>query len=252
MTAAPAQAAVFAALSAIFPDGEKFFVRSVKRFESATSGILKEDVSRFIRQESHHMREHVAFNWQAASVGMPLEPLTERTRRHIRTISSYSGRYQLALTLALEHLTAVFAHQILRSPVYLEWADDPTRSLWRWHAVEEIEHKCVAYDLFMDVMSDRPALTRFAMRSWAIIEAALRLSSVTWLNIVDLTNQQTGSASTRRKVLVWLFMKPGLLWSMMPDLLGFFRPGFHPSSCSDEEALNAGRSSLDAELFLRA
>ncbi len=51
--------------------------------------------------------------------------------------------------MALEHFTAILAHQLLADPRHLEGAEKETADLWRWHAVEEIEHKGVAYDTWL-------------------------------------------------------------------------------------------------------
>src|SRR5690606_22287460 len=54
---------VLASLSSVFPDGEDFFVRSVRRFrDEITDPALRRQVSGFIGQESVHGREHRALN----------------------------------------------------------------------------------------------------------------------------------------------------------------------------------------------
>ena len=56
---------------------------------------------------------------------------------------------RLAATVALEHLTAILAAALLdgRSGS-LAGADPRVAELWRWHAVEETEHKSVAFDVY--------------------------------------------------------------------------------------------------------
>ena len=63
---------VAAALSAVFPEGEDFFVRSVRRFrEEITDPELKRQVAGFIGQEAMHGRQHRAFNDRLAELGYP-------------------------------------------------------------------------------------------------------------------------------------------------------------------------------------
>ena len=53
-------------LSTLFPEGEAFFIRSVKKFEeddrvTSKSQLLK-DIKGFIAQEGQHTAEHVMYN----------------------------------------------------------------------------------------------------------------------------------------------------------------------------------------------
>ena len=73
---------VIAALSSVFPDGEDFFVRSVRRYrDRITDPELKRQVSGFIGQEAMHGREHRAFNDRLAELGYPTKRIERMTRR---------------------------------------------------------------------------------------------------------------------------------------------------------------------------
>ena len=54
----------------------------------------------------------------------------------------------VAVTAAYEHFTAVMATGVLTHPNWLDGATPELALLWRWHAVEESEHKTVAFDLY--------------------------------------------------------------------------------------------------------
>ena len=56
--------------------------------------------------------------------------------------------------MALENFTAAFAHALLARPELLRDAPDELARLWRWHSIEEIEHKAVAYDVLMHALAD--------------------------------------------------------------------------------------------------
>jgi hypothetical protein len=43
--------------------------------------------------------------------------------------------------MALEHFTAIIAHELLANPRHLAGAEKETADLRRWHAVEEIERQ---------------------------------------------------------------------------------------------------------------
>ena len=55
--------------------------------------------------------------------------------------------FALALTLTIEHVTAIFAATLRDQARLCESMHTDYRLLWRWHAVE-IEHKAVAFDVY--------------------------------------------------------------------------------------------------------
>ena len=65
---------LMASLSSVFPDGEDFFVRSVRHYrDRITDPDLKRQVAGFIGQESIHGREHRAFNDRLDELGYPVK-----------------------------------------------------------------------------------------------------------------------------------------------------------------------------------
>src|SRR5918997_6320078 len=71
-----------AALSAVFPDGEDFFVRSVRHYrDRITDPELKRQVAGFIGQESVHGREHRVLNDRLAELGYPTKQAEWLTRK---------------------------------------------------------------------------------------------------------------------------------------------------------------------------
>src|SRR3546814_1977657 len=61
--------------------------------------------------------------------------------------------------------------------------------MWRWHAIEEIEHKAVAYDTWVHATRALPRWRRWAMRSLAMAAASLRFHGVVFRNTADLLAQ---------------------------------------------------------------
>src|SRR5438874_3264827 len=108
---------VAASLSAVFPDGEDFFVKSVRHFrDQITDPTLKRQVAGFIGQEAMHGREHRAFNDRLAELGYPTKQVERFTEKGLalrwRLLSAKSN---LATTAALEHFTATLAELLLTS-----------------------------------------------------------------------------------------------------------------------------------------
>ena len=67
--------------------------------------------------------------------------------------------------MALEHFTAILAHELLADPRHLAGADPATAALWRWHATEEIEHKGVAYDTWLHATRAWPRSKRWKVKA---------------------------------------------------------------------------------------
>src|SRR5437660_9961580 len=93
---------VAAALSAVFPDGEDFFVRSVRNFrDQITDPELKKQVNGFIGQEAMHGREHRAFNDRLGELGYPTKFVEKLTKKGLAVREKLaSKKVNLATTAA--------------------------------------------------------------------------------------------------------------------------------------------------------
>ena len=143
-----------AALSSVFPDGEDFFVRSVRHYrDQITDPDLRKAMNGFIGQESVHGREHRELNARLADLGYP----THRNERFVRRGLEFRSRVappisNLAVTAALEHFTATLAEQAMTDPAAAAMPGHPlVEGLLLWHALEESEHKAVAFDVYRTV-----------------------------------------------------------------------------------------------------
>ncbi len=108
-----------AMLSAVFPDGEDFFVRSVRHYrKDITDPVLKEQVKGFIGQEAIHGREHRDLNDRLDELGYPTKRIERLTKWGLELRSKYApAKANLAATAALEHFTATLAETIRRRMV---------------------------------------------------------------------------------------------------------------------------------------
>jgi predicted metal-dependent hydrolase len=109
----PFATAFFNALSATFPKGEAFFVEAVRNHRGGADSKLAQEIQAFVTQEAIHSREHDAFNKAAVDAGYDLEPLESRVQKRLDFIRSKPPIASLASTMALEHFTAIFAHELL-------------------------------------------------------------------------------------------------------------------------------------------
>ncbi len=243
----PVGTALYNALSATFPKGEAFFVESVRKFREGAPPRLAEEIRAFTTQEVMHSREHAAFNRRAHEAGYDLALLEERVDRRLELVRSKHPIVSLAATMALEHFTAILAHELLRSPRHLAGADAETAAMWRWHAIEEIEHKGVAYDTWLHATR---GMGRF--RRWKIKAKVMLL--VTRNFIVDRTMgtlellRQDGIVGPRAwaRLLWFAWVRPGMMRKIFGAWASFFRPGFHPWNHDDRALIAAEERRLQA------
>jgi len=143
----------FDAMSLLFPDGERFFIDSVRAFRDQVSDPQQQaQIRGFIGQEAHHSREHQHYSEALRETGYDLDYLERRLKKRLAFVRRHlPPKAHLAATTAVEHLTAIMADAILQNPDWLDGATPEMARLWRWHALEESEHKAVAFDLYLQV-----------------------------------------------------------------------------------------------------
>ncbi|MGH6653082.1 MAG: metal-dependent hydrolase [Sphingopyxis sp.] len=233
----PARTAFYNALSSTFPVGEKFFMSAVRHYRDEAPEALQQQIDDFIFQESTHSREHVFFNRQARDAGYDLTSSEDRAARTIAWAKRRPPIMQLAGTCALEHFTATLANAILADPAHLSGADAEAQRMWRWHAIEEIEHKAVAYDTLLLATRDRSPFRRWTLRSFTMLAAGVRFHYVVFRNTADLLRQDgKHNLRTWAGLLSYLYGTPGLMRLLLRDLFAYFRPNFHPWQ-QDDRAL---------------
>ncbi|HMV74457.1 MAG TPA: metal-dependent hydrolase [Microthrixaceae bacterium] len=225
------------ALSSVFPDGEDFFVRSVRHYRSRiTDPELRKQVAGFIGQEATHGREHREFNDRLAELGYPTKENEWITRKGLELRSRIApASSNLAATAALEHFTATMAEVLLTDGTLHElFGDDAVRDLFLWHALEECEHKAVAFDVYKAIGGGE------RMRVWTMV--GLRYGFVVGM-AVSMALAVAGDRNAYEKGRLrasWKRFKrnPLLQRSVWQRLKDYDRPDFHPDD-HDTDALVA-------------
>ncbi|MFT3925411.1 MAG: metal-dependent hydrolase [Myxococcales bacterium] len=216
------------ALSINFPEGERFFMESVRAFETQVDDPkLREDVKLFSRQEAQHGAAHSAYNRRLTEQGVKVERIIKGIAAQKRWAQrELSPKMQLALTAAAEHLTATLAEGILAfAPFVNEAAHPEMRALFLWHAVEEVEHKAVAFDVYRGV-----ARGDYLTRTLAMVYFTLYLH-VRVAAIMGHMFEVDGIRDRPRLVArgLWGMYGPrGFITRMIPSYLAWFKPSFHP------------------------
>jgi predicted metal-dependent hydrolase len=244
----PYATALYNALSATFPLGEAFFVESVKAFRDGAPPKLATEIRAFVSQEVMHSREHVAFNKRAHEAGYDLSPLEQRVQWRLGMVRERHPIVSLAATMALEHFTAILAHELLNDPRHLSQTDPEARALWQWHAIEEVEHKGVAYDTWLHATRDWPRFKRWSVKAKVMLLVTRNFLQDRTLGALDLLRQDGLTGPRAWAKLFWFaFGKPGMMRKVFGAWAHYFMPGFHPWTIDDRALIARAERGLVRE-----
>lgn len=260
---------VLSVLSGLFPDGEEMFINAVKHFrEAVTDPDLSRQVNAFIGQEVIHGRQHRHLNARFAELGYrskiveqfmqfedgKLTPGMEKVlwvlyrigpfrkmlremeqRRLERGDAGPDPMFELALTAALEHYTASMAELLLtEQDLQDQFADQDLFRLWAWHAIEESEHRAVAFDVMKAAgIPEETRLRAMKVAGWALVFIT------SWhVTIGVLTDRRSWRRFGLAKSIWRQRSNPLISKRFRVRLADYYRPDFHPLQ-RDTEALEA-------------
>jgi uncharacterized protein len=246
----PIATAFYNALSVTFPKGEGFFIDSVRAFRDGTPPRLEKEIAAFIKQEVIHTREHVAFNRHVVDQGYDIAPL----ERHVdEALALTKGRPQianLAATMCLEHFTAIIANQLISNPKHLAGGDQAAADMWRWHALEEIEHKGVAYDTWLHATRGWGRWQRWKVKALVMVMTTIKFFSGRYKGMVELLRQDgLEGGAVKWRVIKYAFGNPGMARKVAGAWLAFFLPGFHPWNHDDRALIAKAESDFAAAVM---
>jgi predicted metal-dependent hydrolase len=246
------------ALSVIFPPGEKFFMTTVRDFrDRVTDPKLLQDIKDFNRQEAQHTLVHNQYNEHLRRQGIDVDGLIAQLDDLLfkKYRSRFSREYTLAITGALEHFTALGAHTLFDERDLMKDAHPNVRAMYAWHAIEEVEHKGVAYDVMIDV-----AKVGYFKRIGALIHATF-MFPYTIDRFADQMLKADGFSWLQRRAmyiknLPWML---GIAWPILGKYLAYFKPGYHPWEETDQpgyapwlQAFNQNKDPIEASEHMRA
>lgn len=220
--------AIFNAMSISFPSGEKNFIDSVRVYQDRIEDPkLRSEVKGFFKQEGIHSREHRKYNQLLCQQrGYDLGELEGVYLNRIEASKNdpkITNRVMLASTVAVEHFTASFGESFLRGKL-VKNVEGPLGDLWRWHSLEELEHKSVAFDVYRQIGGDnkmRTTVMRLSMMTlfWDVMKVAIKILR---------HDQQLWKWKTVKSMAKFLFSKQGFIRIHVPAYKAFFRDDFHP------------------------
>lgn len=227
---------VVSVLSAAFPEGEAFMIRSVRAVaDQLTDPVLKKQVAGFIGQEATHSREHRDLNERLQQMGYPTAFVDRATRRVLETRSRFSSpRYCLAMTAALEHYTAILAETLLTDQRALDMlGEGEVRSMLLWHALEESEHRTVAFDVYRAIGgTHRMRVSVMWFTTFGFFTLAACASFISLFRDRDFYNPRIFFPSVSR-----MFRSPFFSREVFRRLMSYSRKDFHPDEVDNTELI---------------
>lgn len=231
------------ALSPLFPAGERFFIRSVLACrEMIQDPKLLEEARNFAAQEAVHTAEHIKYD-AAVQAHYDLKTMERWTDFGLSQLSQLftrldgklvnKKRIELAITAGLEHFTALLGHQLLTHPDMWEGVDPEFAALWNWHAVEEIEHKAVAFDVYEAVGGN------YFERVSVFAAATVGIYFGIFMNISGMLYKDGELLDPRAwwEIFRFYVIEPGMFRKASAHYRDYFKPGFHPWDHDNRELI---------------
>lgn len=226
---------LFAVLSGFFPPGEQFFVDSVRHYRTrVTDPTLKAQVSGFVGQEAIHSAEHDRLNEFFLDRGIDLTVADRAVRTSLAILERLPARSQLACTAFMEHFTALLGEQLLTHDDFRARANPDALPMWMWHALEELEHKSVSYDVY-EVVGNRRLERILAIPVVAATMLPAILASWAYLLVREGTYRNPDDLLRGIGIL---FGRRGFVTRILRRLPAFGLPDYHPAR-HDTSAIEA-------------
>jgi predicted metal-dependent hydrolase len=227
----PFKSRMIDAVQSTFPDGERYFISSVQAFRSQINDpVLLEEVKDFSIQEGQHGIVHTDYNQRLQRQGINVDAFTKHTKRLTEwRLKNYSPEYNVAMTAALEHFTAMMADLFFAEKTILEGAHPRVRAMLAWHAIEEMEHKAVAFNVMTQI-----AKVGYFRRVLAMTHASLSFSFFTlvapWFMLKMDGHTLAARFGIYARGLAWMMHpRKGPFFRLCKMIAPYYKPSFHPN-----------------------
>jgi uncharacterized protein len=213
----------------MLPYLEPYLIRSMRQaLPHITDAELKEDLKRFCAQEGEHFKQHAQANELIRDL-VPgfaaLKPIEAALDAEFKAFSKDKPlKFNLAYAEGFESMTSAMSRTQLETHMF-DRTDSPLGALARWHVMEEVEHRTVAFDVYEHVVGSYWYRLRIGL--WAqkhfigwgtkLAKAMMDADPATFERFQDAESVAARKAYTR------LFWARGL-----PRLLQTYLPGYDP------------------------
>lgn len=230
------RSALFNALSMSFPVGEQHFIDSLRAglqaLPETQQSAMATEVKNFVAQEATHRRIHHLFNAHLERLGYR-NVIAVNAANRIRKRASMGVKVQVASTAAVEHFTAMLSNWMFRHPEVLAGAEPRLQTLWLWHAAEEAEHRCTAFDMLRALDTSELVRTRVyrVVTFHFLVDVALQTARNLW------HDGQLFRRNTWRSAWSTLFGPDGMINGNRRAWRDYLAVSFHPSQHEAKRAI---------------
>ncbi len=242
----PVMSHLLTALSSTFPIGEQFFVHSVRNVrERVQDEQLQAEISAFIGQEAMHSKAHSEFNQAWRRDDYQLDRFQAWLARQDENVKKLPYATQLAITCAFEHFTALLGGYILRHPEVLQSLDDDAIKLWVWHAIEEVEHRAVAFNTYQAVYGNQK-LRKQVMRTVTTGFASLTFYSASRLFLQDKRKSLPKIGGN----VFGIYLLAKMFVQLLPEYLAYYKDDFNPEEIDYSREVSYWKNKLAHEYHM--
>lgn len=232
----------FIAFHLMLPEGERFFIRSAQNFSSKIQNAKqRKQVMEFCGQEGNHSNTIQQYLNMLNFWGYPVERLQNKTRTFLnRVLKKFPKQFQLAFTVGTEHLTTSMVEALYEAGTI---NDKETclkiRFFWYYHALEELEHKAVAYDLFSEIYPRSYFLRCLSSLFINCVIFYFIRSFIKEMVKYDIRMGRLTKQEFERSKKEVIKSKKGAKFktTFRRLLLSFYKPGFHPNQNNTDSLL---------------
>jgi predicted metal-dependent hydrolase len=245
----PIRTASIDCLSIFLPEGERFFIRSLRHYvKEIKNEEVRAEINGYSVQEAFHTREHEDYNRSLSDLGYDVESMEQPVRDLLR--NEEPSIINLATTCAIEHITMCFSMATLGHERILQGAAQQYRRLWTWHAVEELEHSAVSLDVYDEVTAEWSSIKRYLLRVIAMNAVNYHMARIQLRNMARylVADGAQDGVRLRLRILWALWVSPGILSCAFGDLLRYYLPGYRPKPKRYMHLLEQGRRYIGREI----
>ncbi|WP_419810898.1 metal-dependent hydrolase [Bacterioplanoides sp.] len=232
----------FNGLNLLFPEGERYFMHSVRdALKKIESPELAARAKGFFGQEAQHSIEHLKYFEILDKNGYEFrDELAKFDRFIIKIRKKLPNALNLSITAGCEHLTAISSQMTLTEPNIIN-GHPVMRDLMQWHAIEEIEHKSVAYDVYQEVYGS------YFLRIFGYLIANMIIGGFAY-RFATMFMRQEGYSKRKAAKLIRKDQRELLNRHsyLKKQFLDYFKPSFHPDQIEDEHLIEQARVDLAA------
>lgn len=244
----PAATYTFNALTIYLPILERLVVtslkQSLKKQRKPLPESLRKEVQSLVAQEAYHGSEFAKLIPSLIIKHYPnIQTRYKFTffRGVAFCFNKLNKHFHYALSAAGEHFTAISADLFLRRPDFFEHVAPEYAAIWRWHAIEEIEHKAVAYDVYQHYHGGY--FTRIsAMFIMTLVFASFMLKPIWQMLYQDKQHLQFKSYWS---LLKYHWGKRGLWRGLIKPYFHYFHPNFHPNHMQNDNLIEEWKIQLN-------